>query len=368
MRTTTKTQSVGFPTLHSPLSTLHCKRSAFTLVELLAVVAIIGILAGMSTLALNSATQAAKEAKTRGTILKLDTAMQLIFEEYEEKFEALEKVRNVADGSLVTISSGFAGRQADRAKLHFIRDMMRMEMPTTWEEAIDSAAADDAPKAKPIPLGTFQVDVPGVSEFYWRARYNATAKHTDLTKINDELASAELLYLIIMNLNPEAFESFNESEIGDYDGNGLYEFHDAWGNPIKFLRWAPAWMGTDKQPDVMTLGGAATKDDWKSPYDADADPDSELGKAMTAANNNFHDPFDSNASDIAWFLYPVIFSAGQDKEFDVYMGPDSPVAPSVTTSPMLPHILYPFAAPLGAPVTGEGYFDNIHNHRMSGGF
>src|SRR5688572_16200074 len=57
------------------------RRSAFTLMELLMVLLIITILAGMALAALAGATEMAKEQRTRSIISKLD---QLIMEKYED--------------------------------------------------------------------------------------------------------------------------------------------------------------------------------------------------------------------------------------------------------------------------------------------
>ena len=40
---------------------------------------------------------------------------------------------------------------------------------------------------------------------------------------------------------------FNESSIGDVDQDGFPEFLDAWGTPIRFLRWAPGFTDSELQ-------------------------------------------------------------------------------------------------------------------------
>ena len=65
-----------------------------------------------------------------------------------------------------------------------------------------------------------------------------------------EFEDAECLYLIIsggLADNTMAGEQISANDIGDADGDGMLEFHDAWGNPIHFIRWAPGFV-SDLQP------------------------------------------------------------------------------------------------------------------------
>ena len=374
--------------------------SGFTLVELLAVTVIIAILASLTTLAMNSSVQAAKEAKTRGTILKLDTALQQIYESYEDKFENIfssnheANLRNQVGGG---VPNDEFQRIVGKAKLHFIRDLMRMEMPIDWNEVnFNDATTTDGPISIAPTTNTYSiwVEKPRVLDFYRDAYTN-----TGAANINTRLASAELLFLVVMNLNPEALESFHESEIGDIDGNGLFEFHDAWGNPIQYLRWAPAFAGSDKQPDVITRSGFPLNTDlpdnagdsdnvttWKNNDPASVDNDEwddpstisdttvrALVSAMQQAASKHHDPFDTEWQTRSWFLYPVVFSAGADQKNDIYMvSPTYSASMTAWTSTSQP-MIDPFETPLGIPQNKDddgvlNHYDNIHNHRISGGF
>jgi prepilin-type N-terminal cleavage/methylation domain-containing protein len=58
------------------------ERAAFTLVELLAVLVVLGILAGMVTAALASVKESARASKTRGIIAAIDEVLQAKWEEY----------------------------------------------------------------------------------------------------------------------------------------------------------------------------------------------------------------------------------------------------------------------------------------------
>lgn len=355
------------------MKAINRQRFGFTLVELLAVTVIIAILAGLTTLATTSAMRSAREAKTRGTISKLDAAIQEIFEEYEEKFE-----------SISFNDTGLDGKQINAVRLHLIRDLMRMEMPCQWCEVVDGFTAQNPgagsfPKAIRAPFTlscnsrNFQLDTPRVLEIY-RKVFN---DNFDANKWPNPLtASAELLFLVIMNLNPEALSSFNDSEIGDSDGNGLFEFHDAWGTPILFLRWAPAFPGSDRQPDVITpsgypLGNVGKWNDGPSNWD---NLDESLQEAMSNAVQRYSDPFDQDGMYNNWFLYPLVYSAGADKVDDIHHE-ELPARNTYT----YPDILDPFHSPDGLPLDGTApdgtsgngvlnHYDNIHNHRAGGSF
>jgi hypothetical protein len=143
-------------------------------------------------------------------------------------------------------------------------------------------------------------------------------------------------------LNPEALEAFHGSEVITGD-DGLSVFADAWGNPIQFLRTAPAFHGSDVQPNVPALAGQP------------------LHNAMVQARAMYPDPTDEREDAVGWFLYPLIYSAGLDGKYGLIDENEdnngNPVSPTVGVD----GILDPFAFPLGMPF--GGHFDNIHNHQ-----
>ena len=79
----------------------------------------------------------------------------------------------------------------------------------------------------------------------------------------DKNAAAECLYMIVMGI-PEAAEQFQNTEIGDVDGDGLKEFIDGWGHPIRFIRWPVGFVDFSS---IETTDGPAG-----SPGDSSATP------------------------------------------------------------------------------------------------
>lgn len=250
-------------------------RSGFTLVELLTVIAIIGMLGAISITTTRSAVQSAREAQTRTTIAKIDSVLTGIYEKYQYRRPE--------------VSNGNATQRAYDRVLK-IRDLLRCDMPCTLKEV-------NAPSL-------FNQDITGGEN----NRYYTPLQNVYRFEINNANGSsgfpninAELLYLVVMNADPEARTAFSDREIADVDNNGLYEFVDGWGNPIRWMRWAPGLLTSDRQPRCY-----AGVDEVKS---ADADPFDPLDIIQTLADSGGTDKLPG------WFLVPYVYSAGPDGEY-----------------------------------------------------
>lgn len=346
-------------------------KKAFTLIELLTVVVIISMMATFSLIAVNSSVNGAKESKTRGTIQKLDSAFQEIFEKYQDKYDNILNECVDSSGAVVTTTmlNTLNKEQLVELKQHLMYDLMRMEMPAHWFDVIQ--AVNTGTQVLPISMGTpdFYVKQPAVFDYYVQM---------SKTISNWDEGAAELLYLIVANLNPEALANFRGNEIGDVNGNGINEFHDGWGRPIQFIRFAPALTDTFRQPDIIRLSrGTSTplspesldwsSDDpgwWTKP--ASCAEYNDMPPCYQRAITQMPDAFDpDNRLQRSWFLYPVIVSAGADGKFDIDLGRKN--AGSIL-SPSQGHV-NPFDYPTGMPRDNDGngvlnHYDNISNHQQ----
>ena len=318
---------------------ISASRRAFTLVELLVVCTIIGILVALTFFAVHKASVSAKIAKTRATIQKIDVAIQQIFE-YDDRFTVFKnRYPELSDEERLKIA------------VHFVRDTMRMEMPQNWAEVemYDSVNPHN-PLLSPceITLGgkSYAVEKSPLPHYY-RQMYDQAEKTP---------SRAALLFLIIQNLNPEALEAFHGSEVADTDGDGLLEFVDAWGKPIHFLRWAPAFSDSELQPNVSALcdpkyvpqKNMDANRNWWNPTN-----NAQLKGGMDKASKDHPYLLGEESSDIGWFLYPLIYSAGPDGVYGIDEGDDSWVQNGE---------IDPYTFPFGMP-NGSSHFDNIHNHQ-----
>lgn len=293
-------------------------RFGFTLVELLTVIAIIGMLGAISITTVRASIQSAKETQTRTTIAKIDNVLTACYEKYQ--------YRRVDLSDAVGGSRWLNGNPKEIAQLRLtrIRDILRCDFPCFLDELTTPSL-----NGSPTPLQ--------------QAIYSTVSNHGGLGADPDfDLANAELLYQVVMNAEPEARGAFSEREVGDRDGNGLKEFVDGWGNPICWMRWAPGLESSDRQP---------TK----------ADIDAEIDAEGCVVPDD-SDPFDPMGVGDGWFLVPYVFSAGPDEIGGLVM-PSS----SVVTNMNDPFV---GALAVGEPIHDENdrvlkfNKDNIDNHTL----
>ena len=299
-------------------------RSAFTLIELTIVVLIIGVLVGLSLSVYAAAYQQSRVHRTQAIVAKID---QLITEKYESY-----RTRPVP----IRIPPTYTPIQAAAFRLNAIRELMRMEMPDSQS---DFLPYDLNSGTTLTGENAFLPAAPALTKAY---RRRALASWD----VNNQ--SAECLYLILAAMrdgDKSALDFFAPSEIGDTDNDGMNEILDAWGTPIHFLRWAPAYRA-DIPPYPVTPQTMADPDPF-DPFKVD--------------------PRWTGASFTPFALKPLIWSDGPDKRIGInFNTPGSPpLAYSQSTPPNDPYFPDPGTGMpvVGAPVN-EDATDNITNHDL----
>lgn len=205
------------------------RRRGFTLVELLITVSIIGIMASMVLFAMFGATESARKRKTEALVARLNAIVQAKWESYE--------TRRIP----VMFPAATIPQLAAKMRLDCLRDLMRMEMPDRWSDVEDDPATPFE-FTSPTP----KIARPAPSQGYLRQLTAARNKTPPPSPSDIGLNSgAECLYMIVkgcVDEDGDGSDVFKPDSIGDTDGDGLLEFVDAWGTPIKFLRWAPGFF------------------------------------------------------------------------------------------------------------------------------
>jgi prepilin-type N-terminal cleavage/methylation domain-containing protein len=269
------------------------RRRGFTLMELLIVILIIGLLVGLSVAALVGAAEQARASRTRSIINKLD---QLILSKYDSYRTRRLPIR----------TTGASPQVAGQVRLAAMRELMRMELPDRRTDVVDYGSATRNPEstASGMPLASLQ-------RMYWRKALvsvggdpNNVMTYAALNNWTRQHQGSECLYLIVSAMHDgdkNAIDFFSPDEIGDVDADGMKEILDGWGNPIEFLRWAPAYTTQNVGEITQQNGNGSLAPD---PFDpVRADP-----RWRDSPMPNGNEPY---------YLRPLIFSPGKDDSYDV---------------------------------------------------
>jgi prepilin-type N-terminal cleavage/methylation domain-containing protein len=307
------------------------KSPGFTLVELMVVLAIIGLLSSLMLAGLAGVRQRAKVDKTKSTIRKLH---EIVMPRYESYLRRRVSVNGSTPPARAT------------SRLIRQRFLMAAEMPDSWRD-VDPGGS--------LPLVT------GPMRAYaaYKTALTANAANTTWTANASRYEGAECLAMIVMfgGVDSDAMEHFRDDEVGDIDRDGAIEFWDAWGRPIGFIRW-PAGFASPWQSRNATEN--------PDPFDP-----SRVTSSVT---------YPSGMAQQDYALIPLIYSAGPDEALNDPLGSESGygiqtagpptgwVAALLDTPPLLTtRFGAPAAAPTAASVPGAvidagAAADNITNH------
>lgn len=294
-------------------------RGAFTLVELLVAIAILAIVASLIIGVGAVAQETAREAKTQAALVRIH---HLLMDRYDS-------YRNRRVGLTAGATTGATTGQLNaQARLHALRELLMTEMPERWGDVllgdVSSATLADIADGSAFNNPLYLQQRTAIGRLFARklqeAAATVTANGGSIATLQEN-ESAECLYLIVMNTTAdgEAPGMFSEKVIGDTDGDGAREFLDGWGNPIRFLRWAPgANSPTQLNPQSLTL---VAQDAGGSQGDAGVGD-----AAIAAAVNQDRDPLDlfrvqpytatdsENGDLFGYRLVPFVYSIGGDEE------------------------------------------------------
>lgn len=261
----------------------NAPRGGFTLVELLAVVAIIMILMGLVTYAGFALVGNARESRTKGTITKIDKLLQERSEAFNVYFSNTQNLQNQPEYQQAVLE---AGSDTNLANLLAKKKLLRRFFPQNFTE------------------------------------FDLHSSMTDSSKHSADSESAEVLYYIlsqgtILGDTPIGSDLFTAEEIKDIDGDGLKEFVDGWGKPLRFYRWPTRLL----KPDGSTLDTTHFKQLNKvgpaSTTDLATDPDDPSAKT-TGSGFTGAATFEANYHTPQTFHKMLIVSAGSDTLLGLY--------------------------------------------------
>lgn len=320
-------------------------RRGFTLTELLVVMCVLAILAGLVLAGLSSAVNDATRSRTRTIITKVDQILMYRWEHWRDASLAL-------DPSAIAASRGNT-RQMAIFRLGALRESQRLELPDRISDLCnDAELADLTADQKLDAIADFTTvyrtsalsALPSITRGYKRLAERSIEDPANPRPWSTEYQGSECLYLILSMLkdnDKSALDYFQTSDIGDVDGDGMKEILDGWGRPLEFIRW----------PAGYTIQNLATTDQ--------------------TADTRYPDPFDPLKVDTRenYAIRPLIYSAGLDGLYEVnrgvviYSWPTYPAPMQPTDIPNDPYLQLPSQYMVGTPDPAvDGWKDNVTNH------
>ena len=337
----------------------------FTLVELLVVMTIIAILMSMSILVIANYISRAREQATAATILKIDGLIKDRMDALGRALETDPDVQETIDeiqADLIATNLYYKTISRDMLSVLVRKEIVRRNFPQRPTE-VPGWSDDTLPLGHPL-------------------------------KGKTDISSSELLYYALTNstvfgVPPVGAGEFEASEAQDLDGDGLLEFIDAWGNPLRFYRWPTGLIkpnGTDLSDLInynpaanINLGAGASILIQGLPAPATVpgernplaeDPDDPLGRIVSEIKRLEGSSIDirgevnaTNWHDFDTFHTPLVVSAGRDGEF----GLRPPPLGSTISAGDRDHLAVPFTT-AEDPQVESHLSDNITNrNRRAGG-
>lgn len=326
---------------------MYRKITAFTLIEVLVVVAIIGIMAAMITTAVRGVTTTANIARTRSIIATVDSVIQDQYESYKNRplpvsipdFSApgqsrTDRLAANTTSTHAVVDFEILPAESARIRLNMLRDLQRMEMPDRVADVREPGATGLAALNEPAAIRgsasrVVEVVDPMDPDFGNIFRSNVkservqlpiswygSASTSDAKDVPSRLATyfersspawtvenqgAECLYLIMSTsfvAGAPAIELIPTSYIGDTDGDGMLEILDGWKRPLGFIRWPVGFADPNLSIDT------SIPDD----FDLMRTDFGFLSDPAVPAFANVEEP---------WSMRPLIVSAGVDGEFGI---------------------------------------------------
>jgi prepilin-type N-terminal cleavage/methylation domain-containing protein len=293
------------------------RRPAFTLVELLVVMAVILVLMGLMGGAMSAARTSRKKQATQALIARLDAIIQQQFATY-----AAQPV--VTSGS---IPPGFPGRSAYRS-WYIRRNLISADLPDRWTDV--AVVANGTTVATTINGTSSFLPLTGPQRAYqdvWNSftPLQRTIPGTDAKQhVSTSYAGAECLFMIVMQGGvADCLDcgSLRTADIGDKDADGAYEFWDAWQNPIGFILWpaavvpaasgAPFFSGDRALSDPFSAAAATSSPGLgMRPLIYSAGPDGEYGYERNKEAGNLMAGSSPAGRDCGnWLASPALNSA-----------------------------------------------------------
>lgn len=210
--------------------------AGFTLVELLVVIGLITLLMGILVVTMGRMGTRAREEATRALIRKLSNQVQ-------ERLEALDRLRS-RQQFMDQADSFFSASNVNPAVRYNSFDVTVLPINDTsrhilWHKLLSKYYFPQS-FAELKVVERDLVFYPISTQF--GQQYPALIAGFNAANHQPETESSELLYFALTHMQVLGIPTvdpgeYKTSEVQDTDNDGLLEFVDAWGKPLRFYRW-----------------------------------------------------------------------------------------------------------------------------------
>lgn len=272
------------------------KRTAFTLTELLVVIATVILLMSLVLAGVSAARSSQRKNQTRVTISKINDILMNQWRTYPSQFGAPVVVRRRITGDLPPNWNDVYYMSATNTSFPSTR--AQRTYVSAWQAALANARANGLPDGRSV------VDA---DDF--------------LSKCSEKFADDECIFLAVMHGGFAGCLDCAGLRYGkdflDTDDDGWNEFVDAWGNPLSFILWP---VGLQK-PDGTNFFNATSSTDTLTfgmrPFVFSAGPDGKYGIEMggtTSSPGIGNLSLDGNCGNPNYSLYTTLGSPSSDRD------------------------------------------------------
>jgi len=280
----------------------------FTLLELLMVITIIGVLTTLSVTVMIGIDTQAKEAATITTIRKIDGLLEQRMQAFDRSFERggpfkeryMQAARSLLrqdnlyqaaeDDSIVEILARKVGMRHLFPQRH--EDLLLLNFDVTGSTELTDF--DTTGDIKAVGSRSIDANDNRMADIVERSAADASklaiAYPPNLDNgnayINDSTVSAELMHFFMIHsaslgAGDAISDQFSTSEIADTDDDGLLEFVDAWGRPLRFYRWPTQMIDTNPPAGFQPFLASVEATDVDPMPDNDPLTDNTRGREIT---------------------------------------------------------------------------------------
>src|SRR5579864_585393 len=198
------------------------RRSGFTLIEVMLVFTSIAILAAITLQAVGAYIVNARVAATQATIGKV----QSLINSRAQALDRLSKRKGYLTGTPEYLSLSRSGYSSS------LRNTLTMKLL----------------QIKYFPQAFYEVNVQALPKVASPIASNSEILFDFLTEAN------------VLGDSPVGIDAFSSAEMKDIDFDGLPEFLDAWGNPLRFYRWPTRLFRSGGQSGPNTVAPITAAD------------------------------------------------------------------------------------------------------------